>query len=935
MRGVGDIGANETDDGQVAILMVTGGLTVELSTDNVAQGDDFTVSGTASSDYVEIVAISPKGGNGTGIDSLYGVSIYTVPTFIASDALSDSEIAIKEKGNDVVINASKGKIIFDMPLTFVIGENLAINGTANTGNSVDIAMDDIIKAVDIPIENGTFYTEISTVGYTGSYKIEGFIDGNYSVGEDVSGKESDGSTVIRLIAPSLTVNISTNILQPGETLLINGTATGTDHVDIITISPKGGCGAGLYEKSYPGVPGRDGYYGNWYSEGVNTSDKRIKQIIDDYYGGDASRLRSKTQEQILAILQDATIDMVGSDDLACVMELTVGRPGYNFYKKIKVDSDADTGNYTILVLSPGIDGVYGDPYYSYFDSILDLDGAGPEFGAIDVSNKTQEELVGIIKNVTIDQAGNDDLLWMGHLIVCQPDVYVDDDFEDDPANHTWNTVQEGVDDANDGDTIYVYSGDYNENVIVNKSITLMGENKETTIINGSLNGNQTKPVINITADSCTITGFTITNGNIGVLVSSSNNITIVNNRICCNYIKRILGPGCGIYLLSSNNSNIRDNDISKNSGITICIGPPVIIKNLATNNNSSGIYLESSFNNNLIENNISDTPAIHLQYSFNNNIIKNSISNSCCGIYLVNSSNNSLNDNFINARGDRMGYGFHLINSSYNDIKGNSISNKCYGIYLESFSRNNIVTRNDVLNNYNGIYLLFSSENMLYLNNFVGNSDNVCSLNSTNIWNSPSPITYTYKGTTYTNYLGNYRDDYTGSDTDRGGIGDTPYSINSDNDSYPLMEPFKNYYLPIENIFDTGSPANPYPSIFGTHNGTIIPNQTITVPKLYTYPCEGTGGHTEYAAFYYTNGTVIAEAHWNGYKGDWHNISFNASFTLEAGVEYNYALRTGSYPQIHHTDRLETVTGVITCTEFSDANRKSFKGGIPAIRLCL
>ncbi|RJS68815.1 hypothetical protein CW713_02100 [Methanophagales archaeon] len=47
-------------------------------------------------------------------------------------------------------------------------------------------------------------------------------------------------------------------------------------------------------------------------------------------------------------------------------------------------------------------------------------------------------------------------------------------------------------------------------------------------------------------------------------------------------------------------------------------------------------------------------------------------------------------------------------------------------------------------------------------------------------------------------------------------------------------------------IFDTGTPSNPYPSIAGTHNGTITPNQTIIATKLYTYPCEGTGGHTEY-----------------------------------------------------------------------------------------
>jgi len=46
--------------------------------------------------------------------------------------------------------------------------------------------------------------------------------------------------------------------------------------------------------------------------------------------------------------------------------------------------------------------------------------------------------------------------------------------------------------------------------------------------------------------------------------------------------------------------------------------------------------------------------------------------------------------------------------------------------------------------------------------------------------------------------------------------------------------------------FDTGSGT--YPSISGTHNGTIKPNHTIIATKLYTYPCEGTGWYTEYAA---------------------------------------------------------------------------------------
>ncbi|GAH53691.1 unnamed protein product, partial [marine sediment metagenome] len=100
-------------------------------------------------------------------------------------------------------------------------------------------------------------------------------------------------------------------------------------------------------------------------------------------------------------------------------------------------------------------------------------------------------------------------------------------------------------------------------------------------------------------------------------------------------------------------------------------------------------------------------------------------------------------------------------------------------------------------------------------------------------------------------------------------------------------------------VFDTRAPANPYPSISGTHNGTIKPNQTITASKLYTYPCSGTGGHTEYIIIYNESRT-IAEGYWEGYSGDWHNILFDNSFTLEEGETYYYSIRTGSYPQIHH-----------------------------------
>ncbi len=133
--------------------------------------------------------------------------------------------------------------------------------------------------------------------------------------------------------------------------------------------------------------------------------------------------------------------------------------------------------------------------------------------------------------------------------------------------------------------------------------------------------------------------------------------------------------------------------------------------------------------------------------------------------------------------------------------------------------------------------------------------------------------------------------------------------------------------------FDTKQPQNPYPSISGAHNGTIKPKETIEVSTLCTYPCPGTGGHTEYARIWNNNTGLNATATWKGYVGDWHNISFNPSFTLIANKTYNYTIITGSYPQIIHETPFNATGGTITCDEFIDANRRVYYDWIPAIRL--
>ncbi|MFC1787535.1 NosD domain-containing protein, partial [Halobacteriota archaeon] len=131
--------------------------------------------------------------------------------------------------------------------------------------------------------------------------------------------------------------------------------------------------------------------------------------------------------------------------------------------------------------------------------------------------------------------------------------------------------------------------------------------------------------------------------------------------------------------------------------------------------------------------------------------------------------------------------------------------------------------------------------------------------------------------------------------------------------------------------FDTGALENPYPSISGTHNGTITPSNNITINKMYTYPCAGTGGHTESVKIW--NSTWNTTATWSGYTGDYHNITFDSFFVLISGETYNYTIITGSYPQIVHEKVFNATRGTITCTEFIDLNGKRYDDKIPAIRL--
>ena len=71
----------------------------------------------------------------------------------------------------------------------------------------------------------------------------------------------------------------------------------------------------------------------------------------------------------------------------------------------------------------------------------------------------------------------------------------------------YSTIQEAINNAVDGDTVFVKTGTYYEHIIVNRTVTLVGEDASTTIIDGSDTGH----VVYIVQDNVNITGFTVRN----------------------------------------------------------------------------------------------------------------------------------------------------------------------------------------------------------------------------------------------------------------------------------------------------------------------------------------------------------------------------------------------------------------------------------------
>ncbi|MCK4457313.1 MAG: fibronectin type III domain-containing protein [Thermoplasmata archaeon] len=344
-----------------------------------------------------------------------------------------------------------------------------------------------------------------------------------------------------------------------------------------------------------------------------------------------------------------------------------------------------------------------------------------------------------------------------------------------PGNYT--TIQAAIDAANPGETVFVFSGTYYENVVVNKTMSLMGESRDATIIDGGGVGD----TVYLTASWVNITGFTVTGSDVGGIEAG---IRLQDAHNCNVSWNNVSGNGFGITLNQAHNSTIAHNNLFLNSdNIAMYVTRSTnatITQNVMSRN---GIYVDGSllehWNSHTIDttNTVDGDPVYYWK-----DVVGGTAPSDAAQVILANCSHWLVEGMYVDNSSVAVQLGF----SSNNTIASNTAVRNRMGMLI-SDSRDNIVTGNNISDNYFGIIIMGSENNTLFHNLFINNTMQAAG-SGPNTWDNGYPSG------------GNYWSDYAGTDDKLGpdqdipgsdGIGDTPYEYHSGDgiDMYPLMGP--------------------------------------------------------------------------------------------------------------------------------------------------
>jgi len=292
-------------------------------------------------------------------------------------------------------------------------------------------------------------------------------------------------------------------------------------------------------------------------------------------------------------------------------------------------------------------------------------------------------------------------------------IFVDGDnlsgIYDGTINHPFKSISDAIQYAGEYDTIFVFNGIYHEKIKINKPITLIGENKKSTILDGLYGGT----VIYVYANNVEISGITVRNSGPGFDYDSCG-IYVYADKVVI-YDTIIYGNFYGIHIdFSFESTSIYGNQIcnNKRDGLIITNSRKFSISNNEIfENGKCGCYVDNSVLG-IIDNNI---------------LTFNGIS----GITFWYSSDNYFRDNYLDGN---LEFGVNMNNSHNNNVFYNTIKNCTRGIYLYDSGRNEIDNNNFLENSKNHAFFHIVI-GRLSINEFVSFGLNTWYENYWDTWN--------------------------------------------------------------------------------------------------------------------------------------------------------------------------------------------------------
>jgi nitrous oxidase accessory protein len=326
-----------------------------------------------------------------------------------------------------------------------------------------------------------------------------------------------------------------------------------------------------------------------------------------------------------------------------------------------------------------------------------------------------------------------------------------------------STLRQGINKAEDGDTILLNKGIYKEGtLVIDKAVYLIG------IDDPVLDGENKNEILTLTGKNIVIRGIHFANAGYSAMndyaalkIIDATNILIENNSI--------VNTSFGIHLANTINSVVRNNTIKGNNksehssgnGIHLWKCSNMQIENNLIEGHRDGIYFEfvtqSIIQKNLSKNNI--RYGLHFMFSHDNSYLANTFRNNGAGVAVMYTKNVRMENNVFEKNWGPSAYGILLKDISNSYIKNNKFIQNTVAIHMEGSSRIEI-EQNIFKENGWAIKVQAScDDNNFFQNNFFGNSFDVAT-------NGSLVLNKFYK---------NYWDKYEGYDRNRDGVGDVPY----------------------------------------------------------------------------------------------------------------------------------------------------------------